>query len=109
MTSKWPIYLVVGCTFVLAVAQILLKKGASAPNYLNLLFVTGLFIYAVVACLLLIALKYGELSVLYPILATTFLWVSILAVVFIKEEIPLLRWMGIMCIIIGVSLIGGKK
>ena len=56
--------------------------------------------------MLVIALKYGELSVLYPIISTGFVWVSFLSVYFFNEFMNFEKWLGIIAIIIGISFIG---
>ncbi len=75
------VFFVLCCTFLGASAQILLKTGS---NYLvqngmgsiltNYCMFGGYACYALSTLLLVIALKKGELAVLYPILATTYVW-----------------------------------
>jgi undecaprenyl phosphate-alpha-L-ara4N flippase subunit ArnE len=70
----------------------------------------GVISYAIGAILLIIALKYGDLSLIYPFVALSFIWVALLSIVIFHERISLINWLGIFIIIIGVSLIGyGSK
>jgi drug/metabolite transporter (DMT)-like permease len=63
-------------------------------------------LYAIGTALFIPALKGGELSVLYPIVALTYIWVSFLSVKFLGEKMNKLKWLGIALIILGVSFIG---
>jgi len=111
-TQLWAIGLVVLATFIGAFGPILLKKASAkslskisslATNYH--LF-GGVSLYAVGTVLFIPALKGGELSVLYPFVALTYIWVSLLSVKFLGEKMNRFKWLGIASIIIGVSLIG---
>ena len=111
-TQLWSIGLVILATIVGAFGPILLKKASAkrlssisslATNYH--LF-GGVALYAVGTLLFIPALKGGELSVLYPFVAITYIWVSLLSVKFLGEKMNKLKWIGIALIIIGVSFIG---
>jgi multidrug transporter EmrE-like cation transporter len=63
--------------------------------------------YAVSALLFIIALKHGELSVLYPIIASTYVWVTFLSPMFFPtDSINWLKIAGVLCIVGGVTTIG---
>lgn len=66
----------------------------------------GGFFYALGTVLFIYALKDGELSVLYPLVATSYIWVSLLSIKFLKEKMNKYKWAGVGLIIIGVALIG---
>lgn len=111
-TQLWAIGLVVMATFIGAFGPILLKKASAkklssirelAKNYY--LF-GGVSLYGMGTLLFIPALKGGDLSVLYPFVALTYIWVSFLSVKFLGEKMNKLKWFGIASIIIGVSLIG---
>lgn len=108
-TKPWAIGIVVLCTFITAFAQIMLKisvKG-STSLFTNYYLMAGLLLYLIGAGLLIIALKYGELSVLYPVFATSYIWVSLLSPRFFATDyMNLYKWVGIFIIISGVYLIG---
>jgi undecaprenyl phosphate-alpha-L-ara4N flippase subunit ArnE len=111
-TKLWAIGLVIFCTFLTAIAQIFYKIGADRLVFnfysviTNFHLLSGLFLYLIAAIILIVSLKYGELSVLYPIIATGYIWVSFLSIYFLDEVINLYKWTGIIIIFIGVSLIG---
>ncbi len=112
-TSLRAVLLVLFCTLLISGAQIFLKKGANnlSFNIIGLLtnysLIIGIILYFIGAGLLIIALRWGELSVLYPFIATGYIWVSLLSPVFFPaDRMSLLKWVGIGSIFIGVSLIG---
>ena len=111
-TKKEAIALVLFCTFLTAAGQIFLKIGSGnlSFNILNLLgnfpLITGLVLYALGAVILVIALKHGELSVLYPIIAMSFVWVSFLSIIFLNEIMNIWKWAGVITIILGICFIG---
>ena len=114
--NKKAIFLILITTFLTSAAQILFKTTANdlvfdivkiITNY-NLLI--GLLLYLVGGILVIISFRYGEITILYPILATSYVWVNLLSNYFFDEQINIFKWMGIAAIIIGVSLLGfGKK
>ena len=117
MTTKlWAIGLIILTTFLTSTAQVFYKLGSEnlsfniielLTNY-NILF--GLFLYGIGAILLILSLKGGEVTVLYPIIATSYIWVSLFSVWFLGEGMNLMRWLGVITIIIGISIVGyGSK
>jgi uncharacterized membrane protein len=114
-TKAWAIIAVASCTLLTAAGQLLFKLGLNSldptlfgiiTNYQLLL---GFLLYGIGSVVLVISLKYGELSVLYPILALSFVWVAILSSTVLNEHINALKIVGIGCIILGVSAIGRKN
>ena len=115
-TDKWAMMLVLATTFVTSVAQILYKKGVPNLEFsvmgilANYYILGGLFLYVIAAALLIISFRGGEVSVLYPIIATSYIWVSILSIYFLGETMNLYKWLGIISIISGIVFIGyGSK
>ena len=115
-TKLWAFGLVLFCTLLTSAAQIFYKFGADKLeiNFISLItnyyLIAGLFLYGIGAVLLITALKGGELSVLYPVIATSYIWVSFLSVRFFNDSINIYRWAGIITIIFGISFIGlGSK
>jgi len=116
-TSALSIVLILLCTVVGAAAQILMREGA---NYLPaagsegmaLSLLTNWPLLAGYVCLglntglLVLALRKGQLSVLYPIIALTYVWVAILSPMFFEDSLNALKVAGVVFIVGGVSLIG---
>jgi multidrug transporter EmrE-like cation transporter len=74
----------------------------------NLPLFSGLSCYGISTGLLVLALRYGELSVLYPIIALTYVWVSILSVVLLGETMNAFKIAGLSLIVVGVAVLGWR-
>ena len=61
--------------------------------------------------LLVLALKDGELSLLYPVIALTYVWVTALSLLLLHDKPNPYKLIGIAIIVIGVSVLGrrGKR
>lgn len=112
-TSLKAIFLIIFCTFFTSVGQLLWKKGLINLNFsdwlsfLNWFIILGFISYGFGFILMLLAFKSGELSVLYPIIATSFIWISIFSPIFFPTDaMNLWKWSGVILIIISVSLLG---
>jgi drug/metabolite transporter (DMT)-like permease len=105
--------LVFCCTILGAAAQILLKTGANQlthPSPLamltNLELLAGLSLYGVSTVLLVLALKDGELSLLYPVIALTYVWVTLLSLLVFHDRVNPIKLAGIAVIVLGVAVLG---
>ncbi|MEM4259896.1 MAG: EamA family transporter, partial [Candidatus Woesearchaeota archaeon] len=115
-TSVKSIILVMLSTIFTSIGQLLFKYSSKTFEFslrgliLNYLLLLGFMTYGFGALLLLIALREGELSVVYPFFSLSFIWVSLLSLVILKESMNFGDWIGIMAIILGVIFIsrGGK-
>ena len=107
-TKLWAITLMIFCTVVTSSAQIIYKYGLNQELLMTkaIWIFGGLCLYGIGAGMLIIALKGGDLSILYPIIATSYVWVTIAAFFFFQEPLNFWKWMGVSSIILGVSLIG---
>jgi multidrug transporter EmrE-like cation transporter len=109
--------LVFGCTVLGAAAQILLKTGANHLTHITALdvitnwgLIGGLSLYGVSTLLLVLALRDGELSLLYPVIALTYVWVTVLSFIIFHDRVNPLKLTGIAIIVIGVAVLGkGRK
>lgn len=72
-----------------------------------LFLLLGFALYGIGAIVMLIAYKFGSLSVLQPMLSFNYIFTVILAHFVLHEEIDILTYIGISIIFIGVVLIGG--
>ncbi|MBD3387536.1 MAG: hypothetical protein GF416_00790 [Candidatus Altiarchaeales archaeon] len=123
-TSRGAMVMVFLSTLLAASGQILIKMGANnvEPELLQgigsvstlvdaavilLPLGVGYGMYALAAVVLVVALKYGELSVLYPIYAMNFIWVAIASPHFFPSDFMNgLKWAGVASVFLGVTLIG---
>lgn len=74
---------------------------------INLFLICGFLFYGVGALVMLVAYKFGSLSVLQPILSLNYVLSIVLSVLVLHEPITLLRIIGVLIIILGAVLIGG--
>lgn len=65
----------------------------------------GGVLYGIAAVLFIIALKHGNLSVLYPIIATSYIWVAVLSWLVLHEPFSWAQGVGLVFILTGISLI----
>lgn len=109
------ITLMIVCTIFTSLGQLFLKFGANKLQFslqgifLNLPLFAGIIFYGVGAVLLIYSLKKANLSFIYPFVSLSFIWVSLLSYFFLNESPSFIQLLGIPCIIIGVSLIGGGR
>ena len=112
MTEAWAIGLVFFATVIGSFGSLFLKFGAEhftldlKKLLTNYKVILGLLIYVLSSVLFIAALRGGELSVLYPITSFTYVWISLLSIKFLKEKMNKFKWLGILSIIVGVTLIG---
>jgi multidrug transporter EmrE-like cation transporter len=116
--SHWKgVLLVFSCTVLGALAQLLIKKGTLTigPDLMsivtNVWLIVGYSIYGVNTLLMVLALKDGEMSMLYPIIALTYVWTTLLSYTVLGEPSNAYKNIGIATIVIGVAVmgLGGKK
>lgn len=69
----------------------------------------GYTLYGINMVLLVLALRHAELSILYPIIALTYVWVALLSFFVLHEHMSAIRIGGIALIIIGVAAIGRES
>ncbi|MFB3779413.1 MAG: transporter [Bryobacteraceae bacterium] len=112
-SHRQSIALVFLCTVFGAAAQVLIKLGANSlesGSPLAMLsspaLVSGYSLYGLSTVLLVLALRDGELSILYPVISLTYVWVTLLSLVFFKETVNVWKLGGIAVVVAGVALIG---
>ncbi|MDK2849744.1 MAG: Small Multidrug Resistance protein [Candidatus Woesearchaeota archaeon] len=108
--NKLSIIFVIIATFLNAFAQMFYKM-ASETMFLNPLtwfnpyLITALGFYFVSALLIIYALKYEKLSLVYPVIATGFIWVAILSNFIFNEPLTFWKVSGILTIIFGIYVL----
>jgi multidrug transporter EmrE-like cation transporter len=112
-TRKQSLILVFVCTILGAIAQILMKMGSTHLEHFDVIKVltnpplfAGYALYGINTLLLMLALRDGELSKLYPIIALTYVWVTVLSMYFFQEALTFWKATGILVIVAGVSVLG---
>jgi len=117
LSRRKSVLLVFSCTVLGAAAQILMKVGMThfTPEPLaiatNMPLVAGYALYGINTLLLVLALREGELSMLYPIIALTYVWVTLLSYALLPEKPNAYKNIGIATIVVGVAVLGrgGRK
>ena len=76
----------------------------------NVPLIAGYALYGINTLMLVLALKDGELSMLYPIIALTYVWVTLLSYFVLAEPPNVWKNVGITTIVIGVAVLerGGR-
>jgi len=111
------ILLVFTCTILGAAAQLFIKVGMAhfSLNLVALLtnipLIVGYTLYGINTIMLVLALRDGELSMLYPIIALTYVWVTLLSYGLLHEKPNFYKNAGIATIVLGVAVLGrgGRK
>jgi drug/metabolite transporter (DMT)-like permease len=122
--SRKPVYMVLCLTVFAALAQIMMKYGAA--HYMpavvigdqrtwwpfvkalltNYPLIFGYAVSALNALLLILALRDGQLSTLYPIISLTFVWVNLLSMYLFGDHMNLWKAGGILLVVSGVAILG---
>jgi len=111
-TKLWAMGIVLSSTLLTSTAQLFYKFGAEKLSFDILSLITnyeliiGMVLYAIGGILLIISFRGGEVSVLYPLYATSYIWVSFLSIYFLGEIMNTFKWLGIITIIAGIIFIG---
>ena len=114
---KLAIYIVLACTLLVAIGQYLIKLGANRLSHAGLLataigiitipqLFAGYCLYALFTVMFVYALRHGELSILYPLIALGYVWTTIIAVVALHESMNAYKIVGLLVIICGVAVLG---
>ena len=116
-SRRKSVLLVFACTILGAAAQLLMKIGMAHFNpqpialLTNVPLIAGYALYGINTLMLVLALRDGELSMLYPIIALTYVWVTLLSYALLAERPNTFKNVGIAIIVAGVAVLGrgGKK
>ena len=111
-TVDWKIILLTAvAAFIGAIGQLEFKRGADNLQWdikmllTNYDLILAVLVYAFSTVLYVYALSKGSLSILYPVIATSYIWTMIFSKIFLKEQVGLTSWAGVFFILLGVALI----
>ena len=76
------------------------KAGATNPQIL-----LGVFFEAVFFACLLVLMSKSDISFLWPLTALSFVFATLAAMMFLHERVSVIRWAGVVLIMIGAALI----
>ena len=114
---NWTIVLFVTIASLIgAVGALFLKKGSKDFNIrVRIRFISevlhnksllgGILLYVLSTVFFMMALRLGELSVVYPLTSLTYIFTTLLSMYFLKEHVNWYKWLGIACIIAGVIMV----
>ncbi len=102
--NKKGILLMLISSICVCVGQLLWKLSASQGFIFMMM---GFCFYGAGALVMIIAYKFGKLSVLQPMLSLNYVLSIFLAAAVLKEQITILKCIGVLVIICGVVLIAG--
>ena len=112
-TKPWAVVLMIIITFLITIALLFYRYGVPLiPDLSGFIFTAiGLCIYSISAGLIIIAFKGGELSILYPLLALSYIWISIASpILFPTDSMNPMKWAGVIIMVFGIAAIGiGSK
>ena len=81
------------------------KKIKLKNIFKNKFLFVGLSLYGFGTILFIVSLKGGELTVLYPLVSTSYIWTIFLANYYLKEKITINKLFGILLTMIGLLFI----
>ena len=115
-SNRRAVLLVFACTILGAAAQILMKIGMTGVGRLdpvalltNLPLVSGYALYGVFCLLMVLCLRNGELSVVYPIISLAYIWVAVCSYFLFHDTLNPFKLAGIVVIMMGVATLGWRK
>ncbi|MDZ7637661.1 MAG: hypothetical protein U5J83_05340 [Bryobacterales bacterium] len=117
LRRRKAIILVLLCTVLGAGAQLLLKMGSQGVDTASLFsivwsmatnvpLVAGLALYGLSMVLFVHALRNEQLSLLYPLISLTYIWVTVVSIVLLNESVSFWKVAGVAVIVAGVACLG---
>ena len=110
MVDFLAVVLVLFGAFIGAFGTLMVKKSVDKYSFFSSLrgslMWMGILFYGLSTLFYIVALRKEELSVIYPLVSTTYIWTTLFSVKFLKEEMNQWKWFGLAGIILGVILIG---
>jgi undecaprenyl phosphate-alpha-L-ara4N flippase subunit ArnE len=104
--KRFGIALMAISALFVATGQLFWKLGAKQ----GLFFLSiGFVLYGLGAIILIIAFRFGDVSVLHPFLSLSYVFALYFGYTVLSEEISLNRGIGVFAIILGVTLIGSTS
>ena len=77
----------------------------AARNISSPLIWLGLSIYALNFFVWIVVLYKVDLSIAMPVGSTSYIFVPIVAIIFLHEHVSPVRWLAILCIILGINFV----
>lgn len=111
MVELWIFALAALSTVVGAFGSLFLKLGSKNLKLKDLIsnkaLSVGFFLFVIATLLMIVALKFGELSKIFPITSLTYIWVAIISSRFLKERMTREKLAAFVLIIMGIFFVTG--
>jgi len=118
----FALILVAICIFGAAIGQILMKSGMNQVGeirnmgqlftldtlvrmFTNPRIIAGILCYGIALILWLGAMSTLNASFIYPLMSLAYVLTAIFAMIYLKESITIMHWIGIACVVVGCFLI----
>ena len=114
--------MVAAATLIQDVGQLLIKQGTEqlpgeptlVQTAIGMITILPLFLgyacYGLFTVIMVLALRHGELSMTFPILALNYVWVAGASAVWLGESLNAAKIAGVAVIVTGVAILGrGEK
>lgn len=98
--------LLVVSTLLGAIGQFLFKLSFTVAGEFLYILALGVLLYVIATVIYLFVLSRTHLSWAYSLVGLSYIFAVLLAYLFLGENIPVLRWAGVLVIFSGVLLIG---
>lgn len=102
--NKKGIFLMIISSICACIGQLLWKLSTEQGMIVML---AGFFFYGIGAVVMLLAYRYGKLSVLQPMLSLNYVLSIMLGAAILQEAVTTLKCVGVVIIIVGVIMIAG--
>lgn len=105
-------------TVIQVIGQFLIKRGTAElgenPSLLEtaigMIMIPSIFfgyaMYGLFTIVMIWALRRGELSMLYPMMALSYVWVMIVSILWLREPVNAAEILGVAVIVSGVAVLG---
>jgi len=119
------LFLIVLNDLIDTVAQVFMKKGLvqTGINSVNLGNVAefavrsvsspflwlGIFVFALNFFVWIVILYKVDLSIAMPVGSFSYIFIPVCAMLFLHEDISLVRWVGIICIVLGIHFVSQSR
>lgn len=112
-TPVYSIVLVLLASFIGSFGAVFLKSGSAhlrSSSILTLLLnwrlALGVTFFVISSGFFIVAIKYGELSVLYPMVSLGYVWTMLWSRMFFGEPFTKGKFLGLAMILTGICLLG---
>lgn len=103
--------LVLLASFIGSFGAVFLKMGSAKlrhgfRHFIDIRLAAGVGMYLLSTCFFIVAIKHGELTVLYPLVSLGYVWTLLWSRLFFREPFTKYKFLGLFLILVGVSFIG---